>query len=60
MNGNIPVNIAVYNTDMGGCQNYGSFMGTLNIICRIIIGTQKIGTIILTATHIEIRVIIVV
>ena len=35
---------------MGGCQNYGPFLGTLNIRCRIIIGTPK-GTIILTATH---------
>ena len=35
---------------MGGCQNDGSFLGTLNIRCRIIIGTQK-GTIILTTTH---------
>ena len=36
---------------MGGCQNYGDFLGTLNIRGRIIIGTQK-GTIILTTTHI--------
>ena len=36
---------------MGGCQNYGPFLGTLNIRCRIIIGTQK-KTIILTTTHI--------
>ena len=35
---------------MGGCQNHGPFLGTLNIRCRIIIGTQK-GTIILTSTH---------
>ena len=35
---------------MGGCQNYGPFLGTLNIRCRIIIGTQK-GTIILTTTQ---------
>ena len=35
---------------MGGCQNYGPFLGNLNIRGRIIIGTQK-GTIILTATH---------
>ena len=35
---------------MGGCQNYGPFLGTLNNRCRIIIGTQK-GTIILTTTH---------
>ena len=35
---------------MGGCQNYGPFLGTLNIRCRTIIGTQK-GTIILTTTH---------
>ena len=31
-------------------QNDGPFLGTLNIRCRIIIGTQK-GTIILTTTH---------
>ena len=36
---------------MGGCQNYGPLLGTLNIRCRIIIRTQK-GTIILTITHI--------
>ena len=36
---------------LGGCQNYGPFLGTLNIRCRTIIGTQK-GTIILTTTHI--------
>ena len=35
---------------MGGCQNYGPLLGTPNITCRIIIGTQK-GTIILTTTH---------
>ena len=27
--------------DMGGCQNYGPFLGTLNIRGRIIIGTKK-------------------
>ena len=26
---------------MGGCQNYGPFLGTLNIRGHIIIGTQK-------------------
>ena len=35
---------------MGGCQNYGPFLGTLNIRGRTIIGIQK-GTIILTTTH---------
>ena len=35
---------------MGGCQNYGPFLGTLNNRCRTIIGTKK-GTIILTTTH---------
>ena len=35
---------------LGGCQNYGSFLGTLNIRCRTILGTQT-GTIILTATQ---------
>ena len=37
---------------MGGCQNYGPFLGTLNIRCRTIIRTQKV-TLILTTTHIE-------
>ena len=36
---------------MGGCQNYGPFLGTLDIRCRIIIGIQK-GTITLTTTQI--------
>ena len=36
---------------IGGCQNYGPFLGTLNIRCRILIGIQK-GTISLTTTHI--------
>ena len=35
---------------MCNCQNYGPFLGTLNIRCRTIIGIQK-GTIILTITH---------
>ena len=35
---------------MGGCQNYGPFLGSLIIRCRIIIGTKK-GTIILTTTY---------
>ena len=26
---------------MRGCQNYGPFLGALNIRCRIIIGIQK-------------------
>ena len=37
---------------MGGFQNYGPFLGTLNIRCRITIGIQQ-GTIILTTTQIE-------
>ena len=36
---------------MGGRQNYDPFLGTLNIRCRIVIGTQK-RTIILTTTHV--------
>ena len=36
--------------DMGGCQNCGPFLGTLNIRCRMIIRTQK-GTLFLTTTH---------
>ena len=39
---------------MGGCQNDGPFLGTLNIRGRIIMGIQK-GTTILTTTHIEFR-----
>ena len=40
---------------MGGCQNYGPFVGTpINTRCRIIIGIQK-RTIILTTTHIGFR-----
>ncbi len=38
-------------TYMGGCQNYGPFLGTLNIRCRIMIGIQE-GTTILTTAHI--------
>ena len=37
---------------MGGCQNYGPFLSTLNIRGRIVIGTQK-GTIILATTHVS-------
>ena len=37
-------------SQLGGCQNYGPFLGTLNIRCRIIIRTQK-GTLILTTTQ---------
>ena len=36
--------------DVGSCQNYGPFWGTLNIRCCITIWTQK-GTIILTITQ---------
>ena len=39
-------------SDLGGCQNYGPLLGTLNIRGHIIIGTQK-GTIILTTTHLR-------
>ena len=35
---------------LGGCQNWGPLLGTLNNRCRIIVGTQK-GAIILTTTH---------
>ena len=35
---------------MGGYQNYGPFLGTPNIRCRIIIGSPK-GTIILTTAY---------
>ena len=40
----------IYLIYIGGCQNYGPFLGTLNIRCRIIIGIQK-GNIILTTTN---------
>ena len=39
---------------MGGCQNYGPFLGTLNIRGPIIVGIQK-GTIIWTTIHIGFR-----
>ena len=38
--------------EVGSCQNYGPFLGTPNIRCRTILGTQK-GTIILTTTQVE-------
>ena len=41
-------------TDMGSCQNYGPYWGTLENRCRIIIRTPK-GTIILTTTHIDVQ-----
>ena len=37
---------------IGGCQNYGPFLGTLKTRCSITIGIQK-GTMILTTTHIS-------
>ena len=37
---------------MGGCQNYGPFLGTVNIRCLIIIGIQE-GTIIVTTTQVD-------
>ena len=39
---------------MGGCQNYGPLLGTLNIRGRIIIWIQK-GTIILTTIHAAVK-----
>ena len=39
---------------MGGCKNYGPFLGTLDIRCRTIIGTPK-KTIILTTIQISER-----
>ena len=45
-----PVKQRGKHTDMGGCQNYGPFLGILNIRSQIIIGIQK-GTISLTTTH---------
>ena len=40
---------------VGGCQDYGPFLDTLNVRGRIIVGIQK-GTIILTTTHVGFRV----
>ena len=37
---------------VGSCQNYGPFLGTLNNRCRIILRTQK-GTLILTTTQVD-------
>ena len=37
---------------MGGCQNYGPFLGPYYKTAPIISGTQK-GTLILTTTHIS-------
>ena len=42
------------NYHMGGCQNFGPFLGTLHIRCRIILGIQR-GTRILTTTHMDSR-----
>ena len=39
--------------NMGGCQNYDPFLGSLHIRCRIIFRIQK-GTIILTTTHMRV------
>ena len=36
--------------DLGGCQNYGPILGTLDNRCRMFFGTQK-GILILTTTH---------
>ena len=33
--------IHAWHLEMGGCQNYGPFLGGLNIACRLIIGIQK-------------------
>ena len=45
-----PSKIGTFQNHMGGCQNYGPSLGTLNVRCRTRIGTQK-GTIILTTAH---------
>ena len=47
----VALRVQVPNNQVGGCQNYGPFLGTLHIRCRIILGTQK-GAIILTTTHV--------
>ena len=49
------VYVYVLHIHMGGCQNYGPFLGTLNNRCRIIVGTQK-KAIILTTTHMQVYV----
>ena len=43
-------NRTIVGLHMGGCQNQGYFLGTLNMRCRIVLRTQK-GTLILTTTH---------
>ena len=45
------INKSLTGGHMGGCQNYGPVLGTLNIRGRIVIGIQKKGTIIFTTTH---------
>ena len=45
-----PESLSSTRLHMGGCQNYGPLLGTLNTRCHIIIGIQK-RTIILTTTH---------
>ena len=49
--------MAPYSPYMGGCQNCGPSLGTLNIRCRMIIGILK-GIMILTTTHIIQEVIV--
>ena len=44
--------LIVIKLNVGGCQNYGPFLGTLSIRCRTTIGTQK-GTTIFTTTHVR-------
>ena len=41
---------------VGGCQNCGPILGTLNIRCRIILRTQK-GTLFWRTTHVRILVV---
>ena len=46
------------NSQMGSCQNYWPFLGTLNNRCRIIIGTQK-RAIILTTTQMVVSLVFI-
>ena len=39
----VPEILIVHRNDVGGCQNYVPFLGTLNIRGRTIIGIQKKG-----------------
>ena len=47
-----PIPKTLFHNHTGGCQNYGPFLSTLNIRCRIIMRIHQ-GTIFSTTTHME-------